>query len=579
MLRRGYSLGLLLVLLATLVAGCVQPVPVAPAAGSEAASPAAENTAEESAGDPVAGGAWSRSSSADASILNPILSSDASSSAIHSMLVPGLIGADPFTGEFVPEGSMSERWEVSEDGLVWTFFLRDGVTWSDGDPVDAADFKFTYDAIASDLVETPRKSAIEQIESIEVLDPLTLQITFKQVKCDGLGDLGLGWLPSHLFASDFSDVMTNSYNEAPQVSAGPFVFQSWTRDDNTILTRNERYWEGAPHMDGMIYRVVPDSGTRLAQLLSGEIDITGLEPAQLTSVEGNPDINVYSFQDDGYDYIGLNLANPANPLPGKDEEGNLIVQEPHPILGDLNVRKAIAHALDYKTIIDSVYLGRGYQIASNVLPAVKWAHDPSIQPYAYDLERSQQLLEEAGWVDSDGDGVREKEGVKLSLTLITNAGNKVREDLGALVQDQLAQTGIQIDLQTIDFGTVVEQLLGQTYDMVIIGWTGLGSDPNDDVFWRTDFDTPGSGFNFVSYQNPEIDELLQAGVAVAGCDPATRAPYYQKIQQIIHDDVPYVFISGGVGDTGYNNRWANLDPGPWSFYWNVHQWWNKTLAP
>lgn len=198
MLRRGYSLGMLWVLLATLVAGCVQPVPVAPAAGSEAASTAAEGTAEESAGDPVAGGAWSRSSGADASILNPILSSDASSSAIHSMLVPGLIGGDPFTGEFVPEGSMSERWEVSEDGLVWTFFLRDGVTWSDGDPVDAADFKFTYDAIASDLVESPRKSAVEQIESIEVLDPLTLQITFKQVKCDGLGDLGLGWLPSHL---------------------------------------------------------------------------------------------------------------------------------------------------------------------------------------------------------------------------------------------------------------------------------------------------------------------------------------------------------------------------------------------
>ena len=112
MLRRGYSLGMLLVLLATLVAGCVQPVPVAPAAGSEAASTAAEGTAEESAGDPVAGGAWSRSSSADASILNPILSSDASSSAVHSMLVPGLIGGDPFTGEFVPEGSMSERWEV-----------------------------------------------------------------------------------------------------------------------------------------------------------------------------------------------------------------------------------------------------------------------------------------------------------------------------------------------------------------------------------------------------------------------------------------------------------------------------------
>ncbi|MFN3978888.1 MAG: ABC transporter substrate-binding protein [Caldilinea sp.] len=580
MRRKWFSLAMLVTLTAALIAGCAQPVPMAPPADTGAAA-TGESAAvgEVAAGEPVRGGVWTRSSSADASILNPILSSDSASAAIHSMLVPGLIGQDPVSGAFVPEGSMSERWEVSDDGLVWTFHLRDGVTWSDGEPVDAADFKFTYDAIASDLVETPRKSSVELIESIEVIDPLTIQVTFKQVKCDGLGDLGLGWLPSHLFAPDFSDVMTNDYNQAPSVSAGPFVFQSWTRDDNTILTRNESYWEGAPYMDGMIYRVVPDSGTRLAQLLSGEIDTTGLEPAQLSSVEGNPNINVYSFQDDGYDYIGLNLANPANPQPGKDEEGNLIEQDPHPILSDRNVRKAIAHALDYKTIIDSVYLGRGYQIASNVLPAVEWAHDPSIEPYAYDPELASQLLEEAGWVDSNGDGVREKDGVELKLVLVTNAGNKVREDLGALVQDQLGQIGFNIDFQAIDFGTLVQQLLGQTYDMVIIGWTGMGADPNDDVFWRSDFDTPGSGFNFVSYQNPRIDELLQAGVTVPGCDPEERAPFYKEIQQIIHDDVPYVFISGGVGDVGYNNRWAGIDPGPWSFYWNVHKWWNKTLAP
>ena len=239
----------------------------------------------------------------------------------------------------------------------------------------------------------------------------------------------------------------------------------------------------------------------------------------------------------------------------------------------------MAHALDYKTIIDSVYLGRGYQLASNVLPAVSWAFDPAIQPYEYDPDLSRQLLEEAGWVDTNNDGIREKEGKTLSLTLITNAGNKVREDLGALVQDQLNAIGFDVNFEAIDFGTLVERLLGQTYDMVIIGWTGVGADPNDNVFWETQFDTPGSGFNFVSYQNPKIDELLQQGYAVPGCKPEDRAPYYKQIQQIIHDDVPYVFISGGVGDIGYNNRWAGIDPGPWSFAWNIHQWYNKTLQP
>ncbi len=578
MIRQSVSLAMLLALLAGVLAGCVQPTPVSP---SEAIAPAAEvaagGDAEVAPTTVQPGGTWSRAGNSDASILNSILSSDNASTAIISMLVPGLIGQDPFSGAFTPDGSMSESWTVSEDGLTWLFKLRPGVTWSDGDPVDAADFKFTYDAIASDLVDTPRKSAMEQIESITVVDPLTIEIKFKVVKCDALGDLGLGWLPSHLYAADFSDVMTSPLNEAPAVSAGPFVFQSWTRDDNTVLVRNETYWEGAPNTDGMIFRVVPDANARLNQVLNGEIDITPLEPTQLGAVEGNPDLKIYNFQDDGYDYIGLNLANPENPQAGQDESGNLVAQDPHPILSELNVRKAIAHALDYEAIIDNVYLGQGYQIAANVLPAVDWAYNNELSPYAFDQDLARQLLEEAGWVDGNNDGIREKDGKSLTLGLLTNAGNKVREDLGVLVQDQLGSVGIQVNYEAIDFGTLVDRLLGQTYDMVIIGWTGVGADPNDNVFWESQFDTPGSGFNFVSYQNPEIDQLLKDGYAVPGCAPADRAPIYKRIQEIIYDDVPYVFISGGVGNTAYATRWGGIDPGPWSFYYNVHEWYLKNL--
>ncbi|MCB0083623.1 MAG: hypothetical protein KDE47_21940, partial [Caldilineaceae bacterium] len=225
------------------------------------------------------------------------------------------------------------------------------------------------------------------------------------------------------------------------------------------------------------------------------------------------------------------------------------------------------------------YLGRGYQIASNVLPAVEWAHDAGIQPYEYDTELAAQLLEDAGWVDSDGDGVREKDGVKLALTLKTNAGNTTREDLGVLVQDQLNSIGFDIDFQAIEFGALVGELLGQTFDMVIIGWTGLGTDPNDDSFWHTKYDTPDSGFNFVSYHNPEVDKLLEEGLAVVGCAAADRAPFYQQIQQIIHDDVPYVFVTGSVGNVGYRTEWAGQDPGPWDFYWNIETWFDTTLQP
>lgn len=568
---------LAILLIASLVlAACPQPEPITVTQEVEVTR-VVETTTEVTVevtptpAPPQQGGIWIEASSADASILNPILSSDASSSDIHSWLFPGLLGIDPFSGAFVPT-DMAESWDVSDDGLVWTFHLRDGVVWSDGDAVDAADFKFTYDAIASDLVETPRKSNVDQIESIEVLDPLTIQVAFKSVKCDGLVDVNLGWLPSHLYGTDFSDIMENPMNEAPTVSAGDFVWQEWVRDDHTTLVRNDTYWEGAPNMDGWIYKIVPDPGARLAALQTGEVDLIGVQPEQLTAVELDPNLSIYKFKDDGYSYIALNLANPANPQPGQDEEGNLIEQEPHPILSDRNVREAMAHSLDYAQIISKVYLGQGYQIASNVLPAVEWAHDPTIQPYAYDTEMAAQLLEEAGWVDSDGDGVREKDGQPLALTLKTNAGNTTREDLGVLVQDQLNSLGFDITFEAIDFGTMVGEMLGQTYDMVIIGWTGLGSDPNDDSFWHSKYDTPESGFNFVSYSNARIDELLEQGVSVPGCAPEDRAPYYKEIQQIIHDDIPYIFVTGSIGNIGYSSKFEGLDPGPWSFYHNIHEW-------
>jgi peptide/nickel transport system substrate-binding protein len=580
--KPGFVTLTLLTILAMLLAACAQPVPVAPAEAPAAPAEsggAAGGAAVAAPDEIVAGGVWRRISWSDASILNPILSADTASSDVHSMFFPGLLGGDPFTGETIPDGSMSESWEVSEDGLTWTFHLRSGITWSDGDPVDAADFKFTYDAIASDLVDTPRKSLIEGIESIETPDPMTVVVKFSEVRCDGLTNLGISWLPSHLYAPDFTDVMTNTLNTAPAVSAGPFIFKNWTRDDSIVVERNPTYWEGAPHMDGMIYKVVPDPGARLAQLQSGEVDVLDLQPEQIAAVQGLPDINVYNYKDDGYAYIGLNLANPANPQPGQDENGNLVDQDPHPILSDRNVRKAIAHSLDYQAIIDKVFLGQGYQIAANVLPAVEWAYEPSLQPYATDLEMAAQLLDEAGWVDSDGDGVREKDGAPLELSLLTNSGNTTREDLGVLVQDQLNSIGFKINFEAIDFGTLVDQLLGQTYDMVIIGWTGLGSDPNDDTFWHTKYDTPGSGFNFVSYHNPEVDQLLEQGVTVVGCEPEDRAEYYKQIQQIIHDDVPYVFVSGNVGNTGYTTQWGNIEPGPWSFYYNVHTWYDVSLQP
>ena len=545
-------------------AGFSLPTPTPNAAGQIQQPPAAN------------GGTLSLTLNRDPDSLNPILANTSAATSVNRLLYPVLLGRNPYTGQLGSDSAMAQSWEVSADGLTYTFTLRPDVIWSDGDPVDAADLKFTYDAILSEQVESPYTAALDNLAGIDVLDPLHIQVRFRQALCDGLDILRIGWLPSHLYAADFTDIMTNSANSNPAVSAGPFVFQSWAPGENIVMRRNQRYWQGAPKAERLVFRMEPDPTARFARLLDGTVDVAPVAVSQMTSAQADPNVLVYSANLDGYDFIALNLANPENPQPGLDEAGNRIVQDPHPVLADPSVRQAIARALDYKTIVESIYLNRGYQITSNVLPIIPWAHDATIEPYTYDPTAARQLLESAGWVDTNNDGIRERGQTPLVLGLIVVEGNTINEQLADLVQDQLNSVGFDISVTPVSAGDLAAQLLGQRYDMAITGWTELGADPNDDWLWTAQHDRPGSDFNFVSYQNAEVDRLLQQANTTPGCKPEDRAPLYKQVQRLIHDDLPYIFISGAVGDTGYRRDLGGVQPAAWDFFWNIQDWYKVT---
>jgi peptide/nickel transport system substrate-binding protein len=539
-------------------------------------TPAASVTAPAGS---ASGGTINLTLNEDPDSLNPILANTGAAAAVTRFLFPSLLGRNPYTGQLGPDNAMAQSREVSPDGLTYTFTLRPNVTWNDGDPVDAVDFKYTYDAILSEQVESPYKSALDNLAGIEVLDPLRVQVRFRQGLCDGLDVLRIGWLPSHLYAPDFTDIMSSSANTNPTVSAGPFVFQSWAPNENITLRRNQRYWQGESKAERLIFHIQPDPTARFARLLDGGVDVASVGVSQMTSAQADPNVLIYSANLDGYDFIALNLADPENPQPGLDDAGNRILQDPHPVLADPSVRQAIARALDYTTIIESIYLKRGYQVASNVLPIIPWAHDATIEPYAYDPNAARQLLESAGWVDTNNDGIRERATTALVLGLIVVAGNTIHEQLADLVQDQLNSVGFDITIAPVSAAELATQLLSQRYDMAITGWTELGADPNDDWLWTAQHDRPGSDFNFVSYQNAEVDRLLQQANTMQGCKPEDRAPLYKQVQQLIHEDLPYIFISGAVGDTGYRRDLGGVQPATWDFYWNIQDWYKMATQP
>lgn len=531
------------------------------------------------------GGFAIESSFADASQLNPILSADSASSDVNDLLYLALVREDEVTGQIV--GEIADSWEVSEDGLTYTFNLRDDIVWSDGEPLTAEDVKFTYDAIASDLVETPRKSNVELVESMEVVDDNTLQVNFTEIDCTALQNFVLGVLPAHAFADDFSDIMDSPENSAPSVTSGPFVFSEWERDSFVTLLAYPDYYLGEPNVEGWTYRIFADQSAELEATLGGEVDLTGVSPQFVSVIEGaiaeGEPLQIKKFFDDGYTYIGFNMANPENPQPGwedLDEDGEFdpdeppLEQEPHPVFSDPAVRRAISHAIDYTNIINRVVFGEGTQATANVLPAVEWAFNEELQPYEFDTEQAAQILSDAGWEDTNGDGVREKDGQQLRFSLMTNAGNEVRENIAQIVKDTLEseELGFAVDLEIIEFGTVVENLLGQTFDAVIIGWTGLGSDPEDSNFWAYRNDSPGGGFNFVSYYNEEVEEKLNQARSLPGCDTEERGQLYREIQEQILADAPYTFLYVPLDNTVWNTRLQGIDPQPWERDYNIEDW-------
>lgn len=533
------------------------------------------------------GGTVITSTFADAQILNPILSSDNSSSTIHQLLYIGLLGTDPYSGETI--GEAATDWDVSEDGLTYTFHMRDDIFWSDGTALTANDFKFTYDAIASELVESPRKYMTELIGSIDVVDDYTVSVSFTENDCTALLNLGIGILPAHLFAADFSDVMDSSENQTPTVVSGPFMLSEWVKDDHVTLVPNATYYKGAPNVDAWIYRIFADESAELAAFLAGELEYTGVSAQYVSMIEGRiasgEPFSIRKFFDDGFSYLGLNMANPENPQIGWVDENEDELwnegepwqeQEAHPILKDKAVRQAIAYSVDVTNIINKVIFGQGARMVTNVLPGIEWAFNAGIEGYDYDTEMAEQILDDAGWVDSNGDGVRDKDGVELHLRLMTNQGNEIRENIVTIVKDNLDGIGFDIELEVLEWGTVVGSLLGQTFDIVMIGWTGVGSDPEDSVFWLYRNDEPGAGFNFVSYYNEEIEQLLVDARIVPGCSVEDRGALYNQVQEILVDDAVYIFLYVPLANTVWNNRLGGIDPAPWSTVYNIEQWY---IAP
>ncbi len=544
------------------------PAEAVPAAESPVPTPAAAPLVDA----PAPGGELREVVAADATGFNPILTTDPTGSRVIDLIYPRLVGQDPTQGFPVPT-ELAARWAVSPDGLTYTFTLRAGVQWSDGAPVTAADVKFTYDALASERVQSPYRDRAAAIARVETPDDQTVVVTLHSPTCSALLNLRRPLLPSHRFAPDFSDLQSNPLNTAPTVSAGPFAFVDHVPGDQIVLARNEGYWKGAPRLDRWILQVMPDTAARRQAVETGAADLAAFDPLEIVQngLPASPQVSIYDHPADGYTLLAINLADPADPQPGRDAAGAVIPQPPHPILGDAAVRQALAEAIDRRALLDEVWRGQGYLVDSYVLPTVGWAAADLPAP-VYDPARAAQRLEEAGWTDADGDGVRASGETRLHLTLHTNEDNALRVQLANRIADSLRGVGFEIDLAVAPFEEVAAALIDQRFDLAVIGWENVGADPALSPFWHSRQDQPGAGFNFTSFQDAEVDGWLDAADQAPQCGLDARGALYRQVQERIAQTRPYIFLVGHQAAWVYANRWQGIAPGPWGLTYNVESW-------
>ncbi|HNB53586.1 MAG TPA: peptide ABC transporter substrate-binding protein [Anaerolineales bacterium] len=576
-MKRFVNLLILIVLLtSTILSACT---PAAPATEESAAEePAGEEpVAEEPAStEPTAVPAPTFSGTAtitfvqEPDTLNPLYTSMYFSGITRDLWLKGLWSFDDknqAVPEIAAEIPTAENGGLSADGKTLTIKLREDVTWSDGEPVTADDFVFSYEMIMSDQnIVAGRYPYEDYVESVTAADAHTLVITLKEPFAPWLATIFQSWvLPKHVLQPVFEaeGTLDNAeWNRAPTVGVGPFVFSEWESGSHIIFKANPN-WIHPPQLEQVVIQIVPDDAAQEAAIIAGDSDIgVFLSSDQIEALEAGGTVDVVAVPS-GYDEGWFMNVNP---------------ETAHPAMQDVNVRKAIAMATDRFTIVNDLLDPTINPVNSNFWDGTAPYGNPNLEPYPYDPEQAKALLDAAGWVDSNGDGTRDKDGVELVLRYITNT-RELRKNVQAVVQQQWALVGIGAELVNYssdifwnNYNDGGPQAQG-IYDIAEYSSSGSFPDPEASSNWLcaeiSSADNP-DGANWQGICDDALEALLTEQAVTL--DTAKRIELYYQIAQIMHDQVYYIGFWLDPDLWSINVSLSNVKLSGGSPFWNAAEW-------
>ncbi len=429
------------------------------------------------------------------------------------------------------EGELATSWQVSADQKTITFKLKPNTKWADGNPLTSADVLWTWQAITDDKNGSPYASDFQLVKKAEAPDPLTFSVTYSEPYAPALDSwAGLQVLPKHLLEG--KDLHTTAFARKP-VGSSYYQLDSWNTGENIQLSRNPTSALGPANINKLVSRIIPDTSAQFLELMAGNIDSMSLDPTQFSRIvparpKLNEKLNLYKELGSGYTYMGFNLK--------------------HKPFDDVRVRRAINYAIDKQEIIDGVYLGLGINIASPYKPGTRWSN-PDLQPYPYDPEKAKALLKEAGFI-ANSNGILVRDGKPLSFEIITNQ-NKEREKSAILIQRRLKAVGIDVKIRSIEWASFISRFIKTgDFDVVVLGWS-LGLDPDQYGIWHSS-QQGGDKFNFIGYNNPKVDKLLEQGRTEL--NPDKRQVIYHEFAKELLNDSPVIYLSAGYGLSAIHKR-------------------------
>ena len=422
------------------------------------------------------------------------------------------------SGTLQPEPSLAKSWTISKDGKTYTFKLREGVTFHDGTPFNAEAVKFNFDRMLDkdnkyhDTGPFPLAFFFSDVDKVKVVDDHTVEFDLKKPYAPFLSNLAY---PTGLIVSPAAVKKYGKDFGRHPVGTGAYEFKQWDSNSKVVVAKNPDYWDGPPKLDAVVFRPITDANTRVAEMLSGGIDVmVEVPPDSLKQFKDNPQFKIH--EQAGPHVWFLILDTKSGPFKSK------------------KIRQAVNYAINKKAIVDDVLQGTATVAAGPTPKAFAWAHDDSLKPYPYDPEKAKALLKEGGY---DG---------KPVTFYVTQGGSGMLDPvaMGTAIQADLQAVGMKVDIKSFEWNTFLGKVnpgLEGKADMAEMAWMTNDPDTLPYLTLRSAALPSKGGFNSGYYSNPKVDDLLEK--ARQSTDQAERAKLYKQVQEIVHDDAPWAFIA------------------------------------